>query len=267
MFCFENPNDTTIKHPYYHNLLRTLRGNLPALLVGIAICSILLLAAILAHSSLPTTYGLLFRDMGSEVDLPVSHGLFSQLGIMLWSLGLGSLLLMLLSYPSPSHRVRAYILYSLVVTLTLAIDDAFRMHETFFDEVLGLGESVAFLIYFCLLLGYFVLFLHQILASPFPLLLIALGLFACSMLVDQTPGLANYVGLDETFLLEDGAKLAGIVFWTLYQLLMCRSWFQEALAIDSRKGQQFRQTVYSRGADAGADIGRHAERRGSRAEV
>ncbi|PHK98881.1 hypothetical protein CGL56_10495 [Neolewinella marina] len=189
-------------------------------------CLLFLLASVWVHWSLPTSYSLLFRDVGAEVEMPVSHGLFSQLGIILWSLGIGSLMLVLFTAPYDYRWSRGFVCYSMVVTLTLALDDAFRIHETLFAEVLGVGEGLAFAIYFLLITGYFTIYPRHILHSPWPLMVIALGLFAVSMGIDQTPGLANYVGYDEMFLLEDGSKLAGIIFWTLYQYLMGRNWLR-----------------------------------------
>ena len=183
----------------------------------------LLFSAVLSVTYLPSDYGTLFRDVGAVDDTPVSQGLYSQLGLMIWSLAAGSLLLTLLTRAGNTWgATTAYLFYGLILTSLLAADDGFRIHETVFANLLGWPEEVAFVLYGLVILAYFVLFYRQLLYSPYPILLIALGCLGGSMAVDLQPALANYVGRQGIFLLEDGLKLTGIVFWLVYHLLAGR---------------------------------------------
>lgn len=196
------------------------RNSLRYFVYGLTICVLLLIMAGAIKIAATTSYSELFRDITASFEAPVYVGLFSQIGLILWSVAIGALLVgALLTNSVRVEEDRGFLTYSLCLTILLAADDAFLIHESVFDSVLGLGERTAFGLYGIAILGYIFLFQKQLLETHFPLLLISLGLFAVSMLVDSLPALAGYTGRDAIFLLEDGAKLAGIVFWALYQTL------------------------------------------------
>ncbi len=54
------------------------------------------------------------------------------------------------------------------MTLVLAADDGFRIHETLFASVLGWDEKVAFGIYGLMMADYLLGFRREILGSPYP---------------------------------------------------------------------------------------------------
>ena len=192
------------------------------LFITLTVSVLLLLTAVIAAHALPVTYAVLFRDLGAGEELPVSHGIYSQIGLICWSLAAGALLLKLSSRLMRWDRERSYTLFGLLLTVVLGADDGFRIHESVFADALGWDEKVAFALYGLATVAYLLTFRQRILRSPWPFLLIALGCFAGSILVDLKPGIANYVGRQGVFLFEDGLKLTGIIFWLGYHLLSSR---------------------------------------------
>ena len=210
------------------------------LIVGFLLCSLLLCSAVIAATIIPVDYGMLFRDVGAHNDLPISQGFYSQLGLMIWGLAAGALLLSAIAAWSPtqsgdSGKTKWFFPYGFGLTLLLAFDDGFRIHETLFGELFGLHEMVAYGLYGIACLTYLLVFRRQVFFnSPYPVLGVAFALLAASMTVDMIPALANYVGKQGIFLLEDGAKLSGIVFWLLYHLLAGR----QALVADISRDKE-----------------------------
>ncbi len=157
---------------------------------------------------------MLFRDQSASLEAHRFIGLFSQIGILIWSLGAGSLLLACLV----AARAKAFLKYSLVLTILLLLDDAFLIHELAGERVGGLGETAVYVLYGLLVLLYLIRFYRVILQSHFLLLVLALGAFGGSVTVDSIPELGTLVDRDLLFLIEDGCKMMGIVFWTTYQI-------------------------------------------------
>ena len=171
-----------------------------------------------------TSFEVLFRDIASARGMPVYQGLFSQVGLIVWSIAIGILLLVNFLPGEPgSSRTGKFFKYSLAMTLVLALDDAFLLHESVFEEVFGLNEKVTFGIYGLLIVNYLYVFRTTVLNSQALLLLLALTFFGVSIVIDMVPQVALIVGSDQLFLLEDGSKLAGILFWTIYQFTTARN--------------------------------------------
>ncbi len=205
----------------YH-LRERCRASLPFVWGGFRALAACLIAACLFKYSGASSFEQLFRDIASAEGIPVHQGLFSQLGIMVWSGAMGVLLFVATAVPSRTSREAAFIRCSLFLTSLLALDDAFLLHESVFGQVFGVSEKVTFGVYGLLILGYLYFFSEIILTTQFLLLVLALALFGLSVVVDLTPRLAVVVGKDPLFLLEDGSKLAGIVFWAVYHATHAR---------------------------------------------
>ncbi len=74
-------------------LLKKLATLRRPIFVASALSSALLCTAILIAETTPNTYSMLFRDIGAVHSSPLALGLYSQLGLVLWSLAAGVLLL------------------------------------------------------------------------------------------------------------------------------------------------------------------------------
>lgn len=174
---------------------------------------VLLLLAILAHAYFGISYQTLFRDIHASSDLPAYTGIFSQIGLLGWSVGLGALLL------ATFHPARrgGMVPYALVLTFLLMADDSFMLHEAAGELFGGVGEKGVFAVYGLILLLYLLRYAHALLQTRYWMLLVGLAGFGASLFADLVPQLSNIIGIEGKFLLEDGAKLFGIVFWTAFQ--------------------------------------------------
>ena len=185
--------------------------------IGVVIFFIGLAVLIRMNSS--ATYELLFRDPVASAGASVYRGMFSQIGIMCWSIGIGTTGLgTILAYRRGAPNVY-FLLASCGVTTLLAVDDAFLLHEEVLTDLLNVPEILVFGAYALGIVIYLGYFSKRIFRTPQILLLMALVLLALSIGVDLVPRVGNLVGSDGIFLLEDGAKLAGIVCWVAYFVL------------------------------------------------
>ncbi len=94
------------------------------------------------------------------------------------------------------------------MTLVLGIDDVFLLHEKVFPWF-GVPEEAVVGSYAGFVLFYLVKFYSVILKTEYVLLVMALSFFGLSATLDLVQPHGSY-------LLEDGAKLVGIVSWLAY---------------------------------------------------
>lgn len=99
------------------------------------------------------------------------------------------------------------------ITLMLCLDDVFLLHEIVYPQYLGIPQRLVYVIYGIILLWFLRSFRHVILRTDFLLLTIALAGFGFSILFDLTVEINPFPA---EFLLEDGAKIVGLVSWAAY---------------------------------------------------
>lgn len=149
------------------------------------------------------------------------RGALSHLGVLLWwsAAVVGALTYAVLRVgPTSEQRATAaFFLCFAGFSALLALDDLFMLHEGVLPHHLGIPEWLVFILYgrAALLLG--VGFGRFVLRSDAGLLALALGFFALSILVDE--GLLlflNGVAQGQRTVLEEAAKLLGVVSWSLF---------------------------------------------------
>lgn len=138
---------------------------------------------------------------------------------MIWS---GAAAICLFSYGllrsrSVQDQTSRFLLAGGIVTLILALDDLFMLHEVVFPDNLGVPEEIVYGTYAALILWLVVAFRKIILRTSFLLLILALAGFGLSVGSDA---IAPYVAIPGMYLLEDGGKLFGIVSWSAYFTLV-----------------------------------------------
>jgi hypothetical protein len=94
-------------------------------------------------------------------------------------------------------------------SMWLAVDEFFVLHEIVIPEKTHYPEPAVYMTYVGLTLLYLIVFRDFLYSTRWLLLLLALGFFLASTLMDQS----RVSGL---VLLEEGLKLFGIVTWALY---------------------------------------------------
>lgn len=154
---------------------------------------------------------LLTSDVTSVADVPAYTGFVSQLGMLFWAAAATlCLFCATLARGTAGGEHARFFLTSGVLTLVLALDDLFLLHESFFP-LIGVPERAVFASYGIFAMYYLLRFRQIILAGQFPLLAAAFGFFGASVGLDvlNPPGINPY-------LLEDGTKLVGVLAWLAY---------------------------------------------------
>lgn len=158
------------------------------------------------------------RDPIQIVAAPIYYGIFSNLGILLWcaaaSICLFTAVLIHRSQSPKSYF--GFILCSGLVTTFLLFDDLFLFHEEVFPIYLYIPDRALYAGYGIGMLLFLAVFRKLILQTEFLLLGFAFIFFAISIAID-IPDIPFY----GQHLVEDGAKLFGIVSWSTYFIRLC----------------------------------------------
>lgn len=160
--------------------------------------------------------GDLTRDPAAIAFTPFYNGFISMLGIMCWSATAAIWLVgaLLVRRNGATGKYFGFFLAGMVLTVLLMLDDAYMFHENLFPNILHLDEKVLYGIYAAYMIYYFWNFTARILESDYLPLVIALGCFATSLIIDQVAP-----GEQFDMFFEDVFKFVGIVFWMVYPLL------------------------------------------------
>ncbi len=140
-------------------------------------------------------------------------GLVSNVGILLWSAAATMCFFsfaVLRRRHANDRELSTYLLLSGLFTSLLLLDDLFLFHESI-GRNLGVSDSFVLVAYVIVGSLYLIRFARVVIGTEYLLLLLALGFFGISTIVDAIEG--NYSGQQ---LLEDGPKLLGIVSWAVY---------------------------------------------------
>lgn len=188
------------------------------LVLALILSAIVLTPAILAMSFYDMSYSMQMRDPVVLLGGPLYTGWFSQLGCALWfvSVGFCFLSLQLISKDHPMPRMRSFLIYSLALTTFLGVDDMFLLH----DEILpylGIKENLIALGYFMAVVVYLLLYFKVILKTQYVVLGLAFFFLGLSLSLDRLPGQKIFTpGAWQSVLIEDGAKMIGIILWAIY---------------------------------------------------
>jgi hypothetical protein len=166
----------------------------------------LLMVVAAAGAVLDRPIGDLTRDPAAVLDGPAYIGFVSNVGIVVWTLGASACLLAALVLEGP---IRWPFVWGGLLTAWLLADDLFLLHESYFIQV-HLPEQAAPVIYTAAIVAYGYVFRDFLRRHGLWLLPTAFVLFAISGALDVT------LDADSPFLIEDGAKLFGIVTWTVF---------------------------------------------------
>ncbi len=174
-----------------------------SLLIGI----IMLLKA---WKGIPTEQ--LTRDPNAIFDAPLYIGFLSQVGIFIWAAAAMICLYSSQLLPADERHTeeRHYFFRAGCLLLLLGLDDAFLLHEQFFPFI-GIPENLMYVTYAGLMLSLLLRFSRLIRQTQYPLLLAGLFCFSVSVGLD----LLQLENIDN-FLVEDSAKLTGILCWLCY---------------------------------------------------
>ncbi len=193
-------------------LFENFKQSLPILAAVFAVASVLLGMVFVFHHTLGIAFGDLTRDPSAVYEFSFYIGFLSQTGIFFWAAAATACLLagaIFLRLPD-RRQMAAFFFASAFLSLMLGLDDVFLFHEVVYPHF-GIPEKVVYGIYAALVLGYLWFFRSILLNTRFIILAMGFGFFAMSVGMD----IVDPQGIDP-FLLEDGAKMIGIVCWLGY---------------------------------------------------
>ena len=183
---------------------------------GMALLILLLLAI---AGSAGMSFGVFTQDPMALAQGEPYFGLLSNVGILFWSAA-ATVCFFVASLGQKIERQpsRHFFILSGLFTLLLLLDDLFLLHEAVLPRLLGIRQRYVLLIYLLLALLYLANY-GKVILSSHPLLMAgALALFGLSLAED----LLALAPEGWHYLLEDGAKLFGIISWFNYFALVCR---------------------------------------------
>lgn len=183
-----------------------------AILLVLGISTALMSGVLLIHLFKGVSIGELTRDPVVVLGGSFYIGFLSQVGIFFWAASAAVCMFSAYVIPrrSDTTQLKSFLFVSGLLTLALAFDDVFLFHEVVFPHF-GVPQNLVFAIYVGLTLFYLVSFRSIILKSEYVLLGMALSFFGVSMALDVIGPNGIY-----PYLLEDGAKLVGLVGWSAY---------------------------------------------------
>ncbi len=194
------------------SLIAQSRSNRPMIVIILAVSAFLIGIVLVFHFLGGIPIGKLTRDPTAVMEAPFYIGLFSQIGIFFWSAAAAICMFSakVISKHPDSLKFKRFLFVSGLLTLLLGFDDIFLLHESVFPY-LGIHEKVVYATYAGLVLFYLIKFYPTILNTKYIFLIMALVFFALSVIFDKS----SIPGIDP-YLLEDGAKMVGIVSWLAY---------------------------------------------------
>lgn len=161
------------------------------------------------------------RDPAVLLDAFPLLGVVSYVGILVWAAtaAITWFTSAVLRTRQAEQAPRRFLFFAGLLTFWLLLDDLFLFHEWLFPEVLGVRQRLLFAAYIGLTALFLVRFRALILRSNYALLVLALTFFATSVGFDVLPESA--FRWDYLYLIEDSAKLFGIVSWFAYFVSVC----------------------------------------------
>jgi len=163
------------------------------------------------------------RDPIAVGGLPFYTGFFSQLGFFFWGIAVGVCILGarlagqgLSAEDGPRPTLRPLLVATGALTALLGMDDGLLLHEKVFPKY-GIPDQGVLAAYALFMAAYLVVFARTFLGLRYLLLVTALLAFAISAGIDVLiPHKASPI------LLEDSAKLVGIVAWLTWCLAIAQ---------------------------------------------
>lgn len=155
----------------------------------------------------------LAKDAADVIGYPAYFGMLSSWSSMLWMATAAiCLFTAVITWKDPSDpRTRRFLFFSGLLSLIIAIDDLYLLHDRILPGLFDVREAVFYLFYLFLMTGYLIVFFRQISRSDYILFWIAFFLLAFSRgFYKLLPFLREFNTTNDMF------KYFGIVFWLAF---------------------------------------------------
>lgn len=194
------------------------------LLWAVLATSLVIGAVVFLHLKSHVPFKLLTRDIFAITGAPVYFGILSNLGIIGWAgaTTAWTLTTWMRRQLVPNNKLFLLALASGGFSLLLMVDDALMLHEDLLPRLLGIPEELLLIGYGLLALLYLVTSLRAVWHTPYLPWLLSGALLGGSISIDFLMATSEL-----EYLLEDGLKFAGIIFWLTYAVLTCLQTLEE----------------------------------------
>ncbi len=192
----------------------------------IAISSVLIATVVLIHEITGTPVAALVRDPTATMETPAYLGLLSNTTILIWAAAAAISLFAAILLPG-GHPVRGVLTLAGSITLILTFDDIYIFHEVIAPELLGIPEKVVYLGYALAAIWLLVRGRHLAKHSAQPLLILALAGLGLSVGIDVLDSRGCFP-VEDPYLLEDGFKVTGALFWLAYFAMLAGTSLRES---------------------------------------
>ena len=155
----------------------------------------------------------LTKDAADVASYPPYFGMLSSWSSMLW-MATASICLftaILLWKDTPNRATRRFLFFSGILTLMIAIDDLYLLHDRILPRTFHISEGVFYLIYLFIIIGYLVFFLKQIMQFDYIIFFISFFLLSFSRSFYKLIPFLREFGTANDIL-----KYFGIVFWLAF---------------------------------------------------
>jgi hypothetical protein len=221
---------------------------LSKLLLIIYVPITLIIIGLAAQRQIPVL--MLVDDIAAFTEMPFYTGIVSNAGVLVWTTT-AAVCWFIYAFgriTEQKKEIQWFILGSALITSYLGLDDLLMLHDSVLIYYFNVSELISYGLYGSLVTAYLISFRHTIAETDYLLLVLALGLFAVSILVDSyelfmSPELISSTrdqfnqtntaskDLDSNiapfkistirYLVEEGAKFMGIVAWAAYFIRFC----------------------------------------------
>lgn len=159
----------------------------------------------------------LLREPTEVGDLNPLVGYLSNMGMLMWSATIAiTLFTAVILYKQVSLRKTAFFASAAIFSAMLLVDDMFLFHETLAPKYLKINELAIYGVYIVMALAFFGFFFKDIYSTNYVGLLIALGFMGASIGCDYLQNVWLWKLGQWEYLLEEGLKWFGIVWWCSY---------------------------------------------------
>lgn len=173
------------------------------------------------HLATGMSFPALTRDPASTMELPAYTGFLSNASVLLWAAAAAVGLFSAALLPR-GHARRGFLALAGGIALVFGLDDVYMFHEYIAPALLGVPEKVVYLLYAMIVLR--LVWLGRRLGphDGYLLFVVALAGLGLSVGIDVLDS-RGWFPVEDPYLLEDGCKVTGVVFWLGYSVLLARS--------------------------------------------
>lgn len=193
------------------------KTSIKKLLLVLFSASIILVAIAIISQIYQVSISKLTSDPMAIAGIHPLSGMLSNLGVILWCAAtFSSALAAAILRFKGEKKIYLFLFYSSLLSAYLMLDDLFQFHEDLSSQI-GLNQKVIYVLLGTAVISYFIYFRKILLQTNIILFLIALAFLFLSILADTViyKLFGSQLG-DWLYLIEDGAKWIGIVFWSYY---------------------------------------------------